>query len=110
MITRQRKKSFVNRLWMPLLAVAFLSYFGFHAFDGYYGIRSSEQIAAETVRLTTERDRLKQERQELERRVAALRPEQLDADMVDVEARLALNRMRADEVVIHLGATQQNPD
>lgn len=110
MITRQHKRSFVHRLWMPLLALGFLGYFGFHAFSGYYGIWSSEQMATETARLTAERNTIKGERIALEKRVAALRSEQLDADMVDVEARLALNRLRPDEVVLRSGASQQKSE
>jgi cell division protein FtsB len=107
MITRQHKKNFFSRLWMPLLTVAFLGYFGFHAFSGYYGIWSHEQLERDAAALTSELDALKAERTALERRVNALRPEKLDADMVDVEARLALNRLRPDELLVNLGAPQQ---
>jgi cell division protein FtsB len=59
------------------------------------------------VRLSAERDQLRAERQALEKRVATVRPESLDADVVDIEARMALNLMRPDEVVIRLSAPQQ---
>ena len=39
-----------------------------------------------------------------------LRSENLDADIVDVEARAALNRLRPDEVVIMLSAPQHRTD
>jgi cell division protein FtsB len=107
MITRQRKQNPLRRLWMPLLTAAFLGYFGFHAFSGYYGIWSREQLERDAVGLTAELDALKAEHTALERRVNALRPEKLDADMVDLEARLALNRLRPDELLINLGAPQQ---
>ena len=107
MITRQRKKSFVRRLWMPLLAAGFLAYFGYHAFNGSFGIWAMDRLEADLARLTAERDRLKDQHAALEKRVAALRPASLDADVVDMEARNALNLMRPDEVLVGFGATQQ---
>ena len=59
------------------------------------------------VRLTAELDDLKAEHDRLEKQVATVRPASLDADVVDIQARQALNIMRPDEVVIHLGAAQQ---
>jgi cell division protein FtsB len=108
MITRQRKKSFVRRLWMPLLAAGFLSYFAYHAFNGSFGIWAMDRLEEDLVRLKADRDRLKEERAALEIRVAALRPDSLDADVVDLAARDALNMMRPDEVIIGLGAPQHN--
>jgi cell division protein FtsB len=107
MITRQHRKSFVRRLWMPLLTVGFVSYFGYHAFHGAFGIWAMDRLEAEAAQLTVERDRIRAEREGMERRVALVRPDSLDADTVDMQARTALNLMRADEVVIRLGAPQQ---
>jgi cell division protein FtsB len=108
MMTRQRKKSAFRRLWMPLLAAGFLSYFGYHAFSGSFGIWAMDRLEADAARLIVDRDRLKSEREVLERRVATVRPSSLDADVVDLEARSALNLMRPDEVVVSLGALQQS--
>ena len=107
MVTRQRRQSRLNRLWMPLLTVAFLGYFAFHAFHGYYGIWAMDRLEIEAKRLSVELESLKLEHAEFERRVMLLRSEKLDADMVDVQARAALNRLRADEVVIKISAAQQ---
>jgi len=49
---------------------------------------------------------LKHRRGQLEKSISSVRPESLDAEIVDVEARTALNMMREDEVVIRLGASQ----
>lgn len=107
MFTRQRKRNSLRQWWLPLLTVAFLGYFGYHAFSGYYGIWSREQLEAEAARLAVERDAVKAEHDALEKKVAAMRSDRLDADMVDLEARQALNRVRPDELVIMLGAPQQ---
>ena len=108
MITRQRKKSVFRRLWMPLLAAAILGYFGYHAFTGSFGIWAMDRLEVDGARLTAERDQLDGERAALQRRVDTVRPTSLDADVVDFEARKALNLIRPDEVVINLGAVQQS--
>lgn len=107
MITRQYKKSPFRRLLMPLVAVGFLAYFGFHAFSGSFGIWAMGRLNADAVRLTADLDALKSEHDRLEKRVATVRPGSLDADVVDMQARTALNVMRPDEVVIRLDAVQQ---
>ena len=107
LITRQRKRSILQLLWLPVLTAGVLAYFGYHTFNGDFGIWARDRLTAEAERLTIERDRLVTERAALEIRVATIRPESLDADVVDVLARQALGLMRPDEVVVRLGAPQQ---
>ena len=106
MVTRHRRQSRWNRLWMPLITAAFLGYFGFHAFNGYYGIWAMDRLESDAGRLAAELESLKRQHADLERRAELLRTDKLDADVVDVEARAALNRLRPDEVVIKTGAFQ----
>ncbi len=109
MITRLRKKSAFRRLLMPLVAVGFLSYFGYHAFNGAFGIWAMDRLEIDAAQLTVEHDKLVAQRTTLERQVASVRPSSLDADVIDLAARHALNLMRPDEVEISLGAAQQSP-
>lgn len=109
MITRHRRKSPLNRLWVPVFAVLFLAYFGYHAFTGSYGLWSLDRLEAEAETLKAQLDTLKAERAVIERRVAFLKPDSLDADVVDTEARMSLNLLRPDEVVISFGAVQHRP-
>jgi cell division protein FtsB len=94
---------------VPAFAVLFLAYFGYHAFTGSYGLWSLDRLGEEAETLKAQLDTLKAERAEIERRVAFLKPDSLDADVVDTEARMSLNRLRADEVVISFGAMQHKP-
>jgi cell division protein FtsB len=109
MITRQRKQSPLRRLWMPLLTAGFLGYFGFHAFSGSFGILAMDRLKIDGDRLKAQLDQLKDEHEALERRVSYMRPDSLDADMVDVEARQELNVMRPDELLISFDAVQHRP-
>ncbi len=106
MITRQRKQSPTRRLWMPLATAAFLGYFGFHAFNGSFGIWAKDRLENDRSALTLQLTYLKHRRGYLEQSIASVLPQSLDAEIVDVEARTALNMMREDEVVIRLGASQ----
>lgn len=109
MITRQRRKSPLSRLWVPVFACLFLAYFGYHAFTGSYGLWSLDRLGVEAETLKARLDALKAERAEIERQVAFLKPDSLDADVIDTEARMSLNLLRPDEVVISFGAVQHRP-
>jgi len=92
---------------MPLITAAFLGYFGYHAFSGYYGIVSRERLDREAVMLSRDLEELKQKRAWYESRVEILRSDRLDADLIDVAARRALNRVRPDEVVLRFVTTEK---
>lgn len=109
MITRHRRKSPFRRLWLPLFGIAFCAYFGYHAYHGSYGLQSLERLESEAVTLKAQAEKLKEERLAIERKVAYLKPDSLDADVVDIEARTSLNLLRPDEVVISFGAVQHRP-
>jgi cell division protein FtsB len=107
--TRQRRQSPLRQLWLPLTTAAFLGYFGFHAFTGSYGLPALDRMEKEAVALKDQLDDLRQQRTGLEKRVSYLKPESLDADILDTEARTSLNLLRPDEVVISFGASQHLP-
>ncbi len=69
MWTRQYKKRNTGRLIIPALCVAFLTYFGFHAFHGDYGIYSKYRLEAQTAELQSEHAALNAERMALEESV-----------------------------------------
>lgn len=84
----------------PVLGFCTVGYFAYHAVEGERGlfalVRLSEQIQESRAQL----EELSAERKALERRVALLRPEHLDPDLLEERARLILNLGRSDEVII----------
>ena len=62
MWTRQHKQRNTGRLIIPSLCVAFLAYFGFHAYHGEFGIYSKYRLEAETVDLQSKLDAVKARR------------------------------------------------
>ena len=87
----------------------FLAYFGFHAYHGEFGIYSKYQLEAQRAGLEERaRRRSRRERIELERRVQLMHDGTLEKDMLDEQARRALNLSQADEITIMLTAGISN--
>lgn len=100
MWTRQHRKRNTGRLIIPVLTIGLLSYFGFHAYHGEFGINSRYRLEERTVELQAQLDELRAQRSKLERRVQLLHDGTLEKDMLDEQARKALNVSLADEITI----------
>jgi cell division protein FtsB len=100
MWTRQHKQRNTGRLIVPAVSALFLSYFGFHAYHGEFGIYSKYLYKSQAVELQASLDALNARRVDLERRVQLLHDGTLEKDMLDEQARRALNLSQADEIVI----------
>lgn len=100
MWTRQRKRTNTGRFIVPALASAFLAYFGFHAYHGEFGIYSKYRLEERVEKLQVTLAGLKRERSELERRVQLLHDGTLEKDMLDEQARKALNLSHLNEITI----------
>jgi cell division protein FtsB len=100
MSTRQRKQSRLRPLLLPGACLLLLAYFAYHAVEGEYGLYALDRLKAREAALQQELAELKERRDPLERRVALMRPESLDPDMVDERARHALNMVHRNDVVI----------
>jgi len=100
MWTRQHKKRRTGALIVPALAAVFLSYFGFHAFNGDFGIYSSYRLEDRKAELETRLTQLRAERMHLESRVLLLHDGTLEKDMLDEQARRSLSLTHDDEITI----------
>jgi cell division protein FtsB len=102
MWTRQHKQRNTGRLIVPTLCAAVLAYFGFHAYHGEFGIYSRYRMQAQVADLQAQVAAIKGQRIELERRVQLLHDGTLEKDMLDEQARRALNVSHPDEVTVML--------
>lgn len=100
MWTRHHKQRNTGRLIVPAITVVFLSYFGFHAYHGEFGIYSKYQLEAQAIDLQKELDAVRDQRIAMERKVQLMHDGTLEKDMLDEQARRALNVSHPDEITI----------
>lgn len=100
MVIRTRLRSILTAFGLYVLVGLLIAYFGMHAQSGRRGLKAKEDLAIEMGNLNAELGRLKAERNEWERRVALLRPESLDPDMLDERARAMLDYVHPRDLVL----------
>ncbi len=100
MWTRQHKQRNTGRLIVPAITAVFLAYFGFHAYHGEFGIYSKYQLEDRAKELQARLDIVHAARVGLEHRVQLLHDGTLEKDMLDEQARKALNFSQPDEITI----------
>ena len=100
MVTRHRFRALINALALYTIAALLIGYFGINAFTGNHGLRARQDLDHEVTQLTGELAALKTERATLERRVSFLRPESIDADMLDERARALLDFSDPRELIL----------
>lgn len=78
-------------------------YFAWSAFEGPRGFTYRDHLMATSAALALKHEGLRQERERLERKVALLRPESIDPDLLDELARGQLELARPSDVVAFTG-------
>ena len=100
MVTRKRLRSFLQAVALYVIAALLVGYFGFHAFTGDHGLNAKQDLDQQIAELTRERDRLKTERGQWERRVALLRSASIDPDTLDERARALLEYVHPNDLTM----------
>jgi cell division protein FtsB len=98
--TRHRRHNTAPRLILPLLTALFVSYFGYHALYGANGLYSKHIIEDQTSQLQAKLDVLTDRRKAMHQQVALLSDGSVEKDMLDEQARRALNLAQPGELVI----------
>ncbi len=91
MVSRARLKAVLTGIALYAIAAGFIAYFGVNAYTGRYGLDARIELDQEIEARTTELASLKTERLKLERRVASLRSDRVDPDMLDERVRFQLD-------------------
>jgi cell division protein FtsB len=86
----------------PVLCLAAVIYFGYHAVQGDRGLVAWFRLTQQVARAETIVNTATDERHRLERMTRLLRPESLDADLLDERARHTLGFAKPAEVIILL--------
>jgi cell division protein FtsB len=84
------------------VCMSLLGYFGWHV---YYGPRSfdhRDELQAKATDLDQKLDKIRDQRQALERKVSLMRAQSIDPDMLDELARSTLDFGRPSDLVVKL--------
>jgi cell division protein FtsB len=104
MVSHPRLRSFLTALCLYLTAAIVIGYFGFHAYTGDRGLKARKNLDQQIAELPPELAATTVEREKWQRRVALLKPEHLDPDLLDERARQLLNYVHRRDLVIITGA------
>jgi cell division protein FtsB len=93
---RRRAKVLIG----PVLGLALTGYFAYHLVEGDRGLRAWMRITQELRQAKSNLADVAAERATLDRRVANMRPEHLDPDLLETQVRRNLDVAAPDEIVI----------
>ncbi|WP_032112107.1 FtsB family cell division protein [Candidatus Paracaedibacter symbiosus] len=85
----------------PLISITLLGYFVYHIIQGERGLLSWMRLKQKIQTLEQKLTSVQEEQSQLEQRVYLLRPDSLDRDMLEEQARKILNYANTDELIIH---------
>lgn len=84
----------------PFLGLTAVVYFAYHTVQGDRGLLAWWRLNQDIKQAEATLSQLEDARDNLDHRVQLLRPDHLDADMLEERARLMLNMGRDDEIVV----------
>ena len=87
MVSHRRRHAILTALGLYVFAALFIGYFAVNAFTGNNGLRAQADLDQQLAAMQAELRTVKAERAIWERRVALLRSDKIDPDMLDERAR-----------------------
>jgi cell division protein FtsB len=102
MVSHRRRRTILTALGLYVFAAAFIGYFGVNAFTGNHGLRAQIDLDQQMTSMQEELRQLKAERALWERRVALLRSDRIDPDMLDERARSLIGYVDPRDLVFLL--------
>lgn len=87
MVSHRRRHAILTVLGLYVFAALFIGYFAVNAFTGNHGLRAQADLDQQLAAMQAELATIKAERAVWERRVALLRSDRIDPDMLDERAR-----------------------
>jgi cell division protein FtsB len=107
MVTRRRLRAILSTLGLYVMAALLIGYFGINAFSGNHGLKAQQDIDQQIAALSKDLARLQVERGQWERRIALLKSNGLDPDMLDERARALLDYAHPNDLTLMLEAPRQ---
>ncbi len=103
MVVRKRARKILIPLALYGVSSLLVGYFVHHANTGARGLDAKRQLKIQERDVAAELDTLKTKRAEWERRIALLRSDQIDRDLLEERARSLLGRVHRNDLVIIIG-------
>jgi cell division protein FtsB len=100
MVIRPRIRAFLTALGLYTVAALFIGYFGINAYTGKNGINARQELDQQIAELASQAERVRAERERWERRIALLKSDRIDPDMLDERARELLNYVDPHDITI----------
>src|SRR5476651_919626 len=91
MVSHRHRRTILTALGLYIFAAAFIGYFAVNAFTGNHGLRAQLDLDQQMSAMQQELTEAKTEHALWDRRVALLRSDGLDPDMLDERARALLS-------------------
>ena len=110
MVTRKRLRSILNALGLYVMAALLIGYFGVNAYNGNHGLKAKQDIDRQITTLSAELGRLQLDSAQWQRRIALLKPDNLDPDMLDERARALLDDVDANDLTLMIEAPPPSAD
>jgi len=98
-IGRWIKRAFLAALW-PVVLMGVTVYFGWYGLNGAHGQKALPLREAALASAQADLTKAQAERDGWQQRVASLKSDHLDPDMLDQQARTVLNMAKPDEIVV----------
>lgn len=100
MVTRKRLRSALTALGLYVIAALLIGYFGVNAFSGDHGLKAKQDIDDQLRTLSAQLAELRADRAQWERRIALMKSDRLDPDMLDEQARLLLDYTHPNDLTL----------
>jgi cell division protein FtsB len=102
MVVRTRLRAILMPLVLYTVSASVAAYFVWHALNGERGLKASLEYTKQIAELEKERAGLRAEREHWQHRIALIRSDEIDRDILDEEARRMLGRVHAHDLVVLL--------
>ncbi len=102
MVSHRRRHAILTAIGLYIFAAAFIGYFAVNAFTGNHGLRAQQDLDLQLATMQRQLKAIKAERAIWERRVALLRSDKIDPDMLDERARALLGYADPRDLVLLL--------
>jgi cell division protein FtsB len=100
MVSHPRLRSALTTLCLYALAALLIGYFGVNAYTGNHGLKARQDLDQQIAEINHELAQIKAEREQWRRRVALLKSDRIDPDMLDERARALLHYVDPRDVTV----------